>query len=98
MALFGKKKETASPAEAENAAILVLGGGCAKCEALETSAREALASLGCDEPIGHIRDFGEIAKYGVMSTPALVIDGKVVSSGRALGRDEVAKLLREAGR
>ena len=61
--------------------VKILGGGCAKCNQLETATAEALTELGMDTTIEHIRDWGEIASYGVMTTPALVIDGKVVSFG-----------------
>jgi protein-disulfide isomerase len=49
-----------------------------------------------DEAIEHVKDNAEMAKYGVMSTPALVIDGKVVSVGKVLKKDEVVKLLEAA--
>lgn len=77
--------------------IKILGSGCAKCIALEKSAREALAELNVEEDIDHITDFSQIASYGVMSTPALVINGKVVSYGKVLNRDEVKELLEKNG-
>ena len=49
-----------------------------------------------DTAIDHVTDFAEIAAYGVMTTPALVVDGKVVSYGKVLHRDEVKRLLRKA--
>lgn len=109
MSLFGKKKETAScccasanqPAPAGSAAsgslrVEVLGSGCAKCNQLEANARTALAQLGIDAQIGHVTDFAQIAAYGVMSTPALVINGTVVSTGRVLTVEEAAELLQKA--
>ena len=57
--------------------VKVLGGGCAKCHELEANAKAALASLGLDQSVELITDFSVIAAYGVMSTPALVVDGKV---------------------
>ncbi len=75
--------------------IKVLGSGCAKCNALETATREALAELGMDTAIDHVTDFTQIAAYGVMSTPALVVDGKVLSSGRVLKKDEVKALIKQ---
>ena len=112
MGLFGKKKEekqscccggncAAKPAAPETkqeggSGVKVLGSGCAKCNALEDSVREALAQLGLDAPIGHVTDFSQIAAYGVMSTPALVVDGKVVSQGRVLKPREAAELIRKA--
>ena len=77
--------------------IKILGSGCSKCLALEKSAREALAELNVEENIDHITDFSQIASYGVMSTPALVIKGKVVSYGKVLNKDEVKELLEENG-
>ena len=74
--------------------IKVLGGGCAKCHELEANTKAALASLGLEEPVELITDFSVIAAYGVMSTPALVVDGKVVSYGKVLKRDEVAAILK----
>ena len=75
--------------------IKVLGGGCAKCHELEANTKTALAELGLDEKVELITDFSIIATYGVMSTPALVIDNKVVSFGKVLKADEVAAKIRE---
>ena len=72
----------------------MLGGGCAKCHELEENTKAALASLGLEEPVELITDFSVIAAYGVMSTPALVVDGKVVSYGKVLKRDEVETILK----
>ena len=77
--------------------IKILGSGCSKCAALEKSTREALAELNVEENIDHITDFSQIASYGVMSTPALVINGKVVSYGKVLNKDEVKDLLERNG-
>lgn len=81
----------------EEQGIKILGSGCSKCLILEKSAREALAELNVEENIDHITDFSQIASYGVMSTPALVIKGKVVSYGKVLNKDEVKELLEENG-
>ena len=54
-----------------------------------------LAELGMDTTIEHIKEWGEIASYGVMTTPALVIDGKIVSFGKVLKKEEVIKILKE---
>lgn len=77
--------------------IKILGSGCSKCVALEKSAREALVELNVEEQIDHITDFSQIASYGVMSTPALVINGKVVSYGKVLNKDEVKDLFEQNG-
>lgn len=112
MGLFGKKKEETkscccggnctpeSMAEAETAkatvGVKVLGSGCAKCNALEAAVRSALEELGMNTAIDHVTDFGRIAAYGVMSTPALVVDGKVVSYGKVLSKEEAKELIRKA--
>ena len=83
--------------KAEEKGIKILGSGCTKCIALERSTREALAELKVEEDIDHITDFSQIASYGVMSTPALVINGKVVSYGKVLNKDEVKDLFEQNG-
>lgn len=75
--------------------IKILGTGCAKCITLEKAARAAVSELGLDLEIDHITDFVQIAAYGVMSTPALVLNGKVVSYGKVLSVEEVKKLLQQ---
>lgn len=81
----------------DNSGIKVLGSGCSKCESLEKSVREAVDFMGIDREIEHITDFSKIALYGVMSTPALVIDGKVVSYGKVLSKDEAIEIIKSAG-
>lgn len=106
MGLFFKKKETDTccaasgtpqpetrPADGADTGVKVLGSGCAKCRALEQSAREALAELNLEPAVDHVTDFARIAAYGVMSTPALVVDGRVVSCGKVLSKDEAKKLI-----
>ena len=73
--------------------IEVLGPGCRNCESLEKATKEALGNLGVEENVDKITDYGEIAAYGVMSTPALAIDGEVVSVGRVPSVDEITELL-----
>lgn len=82
-------------AKAESAGIKVLGSGCAKCNQLEAATKAALEQLGMDTAIDHVTDFSQIAAYGVMTTPALVVDGKVVSYGKALKTEEVIKILQK---
>ena len=62
--------------------VKVLGSGCTNCQNLEKATREALVELGLDAELEHVTDPGEIASYGVMRTPGLVIDDDVVLSGR----------------
>ena len=85
------KEETAA---SEGPSVKILGSGCAKCNALEAATAEALKELGMGDTIDHVTDFSEIASYGVMTTPALVIDGRVVSFGKVLKKDEVVKILK----
>ncbi len=73
--------------------IKVLGSGCANCKNLERVTREALAELGLDATIEKVEDYGDIMGYGVMSTPGLVVDEKVVLSGRVPSVDQVRDLL-----
>ena len=87
--------EKAESAKPEGASVKVLGSGCPKCNALEAATKAALEQLGMDTTIEHVTDFAKIAAYGVMSTPALVVDGKVVSYGKALKTDEVAAILKK---
>ncbi len=85
----------AESAKTDGARIKVLGSGCAKCNQLEAATKAALEKLGMDTAIDHVTDFSQIAAYGVMTTPALVVDGKVVSYGKVLKTDEVVKILQK---
>lgn len=75
--------------------VKVLGSGCKKCNQLEIATKTALKQLGMNTTIEHVTDFAQIASYGVMTTPALVIDNKVVSYGKVLNVDEVIKIIKE---
>ncbi len=85
----------AETAKVEGASVKVLGTGCAKCNALEAATKAALEQLEMDTTIDHVSDFSQIATYGVMTTPALVVDGKVVSYGKVLKTDEVIRILQK---
>lgn len=85
----------AQAAKSEGASVKVLGSGCAKCNQLEAAVKAALEQLGMDTAIDHITDFAQIAAYGVMTTPALVVDGKVVSLGKVLKTEEVITILQK---
>ena len=76
--------------------IKVLGSGCANCQKLETVAREAVAQLGIDAEVVHVQGIGDIMAYGVMSTPALVVDDQVRLTGRVPSLDEVVQILKSA--
>lgn len=108
---FGKKKKetssccggncdaesmaNAQTAKTEGASVKILGSGCAKCNQLEDATKAALKQLDMDDEIDHVTDFSQIASYGVMTTPALVVDGKVVSYGKVLKTEEVVKILQK---
>mgnify|MGYP000845940588 FL=1 len=114
MGLFNKKKEETSScccvgnctpktmakteASKSGVGVKVLGSGCVKCKTLENATHEALVELGMDTTIGHVTDFSQIAAYGVMTTPALVVDGKVVSYGKVLTKKEAKTIIADARR
>ena len=74
--------------------IEILGTGCAKCKALENNAKEALTKIGGFHSVEKVEDMIEIMNYNVVSTPALVIDGQVKSTGKLLSVDEIVKILK----
>ncbi|WMJ22968.1 thioredoxin family protein [Paludicola sp. MB14-C6] len=90
-----KAMEQAETLKKQGASVKILGSGCAKCNQLEANTREALEQLGMDTNMDHVTDFSQIAAYGVMTTPALVVDGIVVSYGKVLKTEEVVKLLQK---
>ncbi len=69
--------------------IKILGGGCAKCKRLEAVTREVVEEMGIEAKITKVTTMSEIMSYDVMSTPALVIDEKILSSGRIPDREEI---------
>ncbi|WP_352425608.1 thioredoxin family protein [Aminomonas paucivorans] len=73
--------------------IEVLGMGCAKCAKLEENVRAAVAALGIEATIEHVKDMDRILDYGVLITPGLVVDGKVVASGKVPSREDIQKLI-----
>ena len=73
--------------------IEVLGPGCDNCKRLEKNVREAVAMAGIEAEVAKVTDYGEIARRGILSTPGLVIDGKVVSSGRIPSAGDIAAML-----
>ncbi|HSM80630.1 MAG TPA: thioredoxin family protein [Nodosilinea sp.] len=73
--------------------IEILGSGCKKCQRLEENARQAVANLNLAAEISHITDPMEIAMRGVMSTPAMAINGKVVSKGQVISTEQIQPLL-----
>jgi small redox-active disulfide protein 2 len=73
--------------------IKVLGTGCKKCETLKSNVEETIKELGLEATIEKVEDFNVIIGYGVMNTPALVIDEKVVSKGKVLKVKDLKKIL-----
>ncbi|RJQ39651.1 MAG: thioredoxin family protein [Anaerolineaceae bacterium] len=76
--------------------IKVLGPGCANCKRLEQIARSVIDELAVEANIIKVTDYAEIVDLGVMSTPGLIINDKVVSSGRIPSVDEVENWVKEA--
>lgn len=95
MGLFRKKEEKNAEVQNMNAELKVLGSGCAKCMELEQAVCTAVKELGLELQTAHVTDFVQIAEYGVMSTPALVLREKVVSSGKVLSVAEIKELLKK---
>ena len=73
--------------------VKILGPGCKNCKTLERATREAIADLGLDATVEKVEDYPTVAACGVMSTPGLVVDEKVVVSGRVPGTAEIKALL-----
>ena len=73
--------------------VEILGVGCPKCKFVEKRVKETIEELGIDVEIKEVTDMGKIIKYGVMVTPAVVVDGSVKSEGRIPTREEIAKWL-----
>ncbi len=76
--------------------IKVLGSGCANCRKVESLARSVLGEFGEPAAVEHVTDFKAIASYGVLATPGLVIDEKVVCAGRVPSKAEVTTFITSA--
>jgi small redox-active disulfide protein 2 len=74
--------------------IEILGTGCAKCKALEEATKQAVAQSGKFAQIEKVEDIMKIMEYGVMNTPGLVIDGKVLSTGKLLSVADIVELIK----
>lgn len=74
--------------------VKVLGGGCRKCETLLENTKEAIKNAGIEAEVEYITDFAVIGAYGIMSTPALIVDEKIVSMGKVLKSSDIEKLLK----
>lgn len=110
MKLFKKKEETKTcccesnctaeemqiaQAMTKENGIKILGSGCKKCNELEKATRIAVNELNLDIKIEHISDFSQIASYGIMTTPAFVYNGKLISYGKVLSVEEIKKILKK---
>jgi small redox-active disulfide protein 2 len=73
--------------------IEILGVGCPKCKQLTANAEAAIKELNIAAEISKVTDIGKITEYGVMMTPALAVDGAVVSAGKVLSKDEIKKII-----
>jgi len=77
--------------------IKILGTGCAKCNQLTDAVKAVIAAENIEAEVQKVEDMQQIVSYGVMSTPGLVVDGKVVCSGRIPSGDELREMLTAAG-
>jgi len=75
--------------------IKILGSGCKNCTVLKANTEVALKEVGIEAEVIKVEDFKDIMAYGVMSTPALVIDEKVISYGKVLKPKDIAKVLKD---
>ncbi len=73
--------------------IEILGTGCAKCNKLEETAKKAAEDLGIEFEVIKVKDINKIMEYGVMVTPALVVDGEVKSAGKLPGSEDLKKMI-----
>jgi len=73
--------------------IKILGTGCPKCKTLEKMTREVVEQNGIDATVTKVEDIYQILKYGVMTTPAMVVDEKVVIKGRIPSLEEIKQVL-----
>ncbi len=73
--------------------VEILGTGCKKCQQLEANTKAAIATRNLEADVAHITDTMKIVKRGVMKTPALVVDGKVLSQGKVLEPPDIEALL-----
>ena len=76
--------------------LQILGTGCSRCKTLTARVQEAVVELGVDAAIEKVENIEEIVKFGVMSTPALALDGKILFTGRVPTVREIAELVRSA--
>ena len=73
--------------------IEILGSGCQKCKQLAANTEAAIKDLNIDAEISKVEDIDKIMGYGIMMTPAIVVDGTVLSSGKLLSKDEIKMII-----
>ncbi len=93
MGIFSKKK--VQETQDTDRRVKILGSGCARCNRLEGATVKALQELGMETEVDHVREYDQIMAYGVISLPALVVDGAVVSAGKVLTVQEARQILSE---
>ncbi|MEG0899330.1 MAG: MTH895/ArsE family thioredoxin-like protein [Oscillospiraceae bacterium] len=93
MGIFDKISNNEQIVSVKGASVKILGTGCPECYKLVKETTRALSELNMNTDIEHITDLVEIVKYGVMSTPTLIIDGKIMSVGRIPSTDEIIDML-----
>ena len=76
--------------------IKILGPGCAKCHALEKAVKETVQELELDATIEYVKEMTKILEYPILTTPGLVIDEKLVSSGKVPSKDKVKEFITDA--
>ncbi len=77
--------------------IEIAGPGCYRCVETEKNVKEAVEQLGIQAQVSHIHDVAEFSKKGVVMTPAVIVDGKIVTSGKVPAVDELKNILSAAG-
>jgi len=75
--------------------VQIFGTGCPKCRKLEENAKKAIRELGVEAEVEKVQDIKEFAKFGIMMTPALAIDGKVKCSGEVASSEKIKEWLKE---
>ena len=83
------------PEAVSGARIKICATGCSHCSAMRENTREAVKRLGLESELECYSDFASIAKLGIMSTPSLIVDGRLVSAGKVLKPEQIAELIKE---
>lgn len=86
-------EDSTSASSSSDFSVKVYGPGCAKCTTLKENTLQALSDTGKQADFEYVTDMGRIAEAGIMSTPALEVNGKIVSSGKVLKPNDIAQYL-----